>query len=137
MKDKTDELHERYYRKFGRLNACSELLGVQMKQAIEANLLAEYKAEYQLMHKADDIELSRANYALDYKAAELKPRNRLYWLFWRKPNRAAEEMNDMLQIEVDEFFASQKGKPNDEPLPGQVTIEEIEPSDAEPDGNAD
>jgi trehalose/maltose hydrolase-like predicted phosphorylase len=111
MKDKTDELHENYYRKFGRLHACEALLSDELKQAIEKNLYTEYMTEYKLMHAADEIENKRAACELQIKTSELVPgkiRKFKFLPFVKKPNKAAELIDEEMYYLIQQEFIKQQ-----------------------------
>ena len=55
MKEKTDELHERYYQKFWRLQKNAEALSGGVIDVMRQNILNEYKDEYAIMHSEDMI----------------------------------------------------------------------------------
>lgn len=103
MKEKTDELHERYYKKFWRLKENAPALSGVM-DVMRSNLLEEYKTEYAIMHAEDLIENERQLYALGVKGNELIPKEHRYRLFWKRPNRAQIQLNRELEAEIEEFY---------------------------------
>ena len=106
MKEHTDELHERYYKKFWALEQNSQALGGEVKDVFRKNILEEYITEYAIMHGGDRIENARKLYELDIKQDELIPRyKRRRWVFWKKrPNQAADQINREMLIEIQRFF---------------------------------
>jgi hypothetical protein len=132
MKDKTDELHEEYYRKFGRLRANAALLTDEIKTAIERNLYREYLTEYNLMHASDEIENKRAERAVAIKTSELVPgrvpKYRRFPFFFKKPNRAANEISAEMYLEIEQIFLRQEQRIAllEEQL-AELTAEEMQP----------
>lgn len=104
MKEKTDALHESYYRKFGELRRNIDNLTDEAYMAIAKNLLEEYLEEYALMRLEDGIETSRKRYGLITRANELEPRRIRHHLLFRRPNRAADQLTREMLAEIEEFF---------------------------------
>lgn len=106
MKEKTDELHTRYYQKFAKLKSNEGLLEPEIYKEIAKNLLNEYKTEYAIMHAADVIETERAVYGLTVRSSSLipVPRKRFFLFFHRRENYAANQIEREMYVEIERFF---------------------------------
>lgn len=104
MKEKTDELHERYYQKFWRLQKNAEALSGGVIDVMRQNILNEYKDEYAIMHSEDMIEVERALHSLLVKSDLLTPKKLRFRLFWKRPNRAEDQLNREMYAIAEQFF---------------------------------
>lgn len=106
MKEKTDELHTRYYKKFTHLESNKMLLTSDIYEEIAKNLLEEYRTEYKIMRLSDDIENGREIYSLTVRGNALipKPRRRFLLFFHRKSNYAADLIDREMLHEITKFF---------------------------------
>lgn len=113
MREETDALHERYYKKFAKLqsNSTGGLIPVDVQKEIAANLLDEYRTEYAQMKASDEVEIARAEYRQQLRARALKPkpRKRFLWIFHRRANAAAIQIERETQAEIEEYFATCNG----------------------------
>lgn len=107
MKEKTDQLHERYYKKFWRLHENQAALGDSVRDVIRQNILDEYLTEYAIMRAQDDIENKRLLHELSVKGDNLIPAEKRFRLFWKKPNRAQEQIDRKALAEAEQFFERQ------------------------------
>lgn len=104
MKQETDKLHEEYYKKFGRLYSNQKLLSPEIFKEIEENLLEEYRTEYLIIKLRDDSENERTIYELQTRNAWIIPRFFRRFIFWKRPNQAADQINRQLAVEMTDYF---------------------------------
>ena len=105
MIDDLRELNEQFYALYGRLYKNRELLGKAQEDSMAAKLLAQYEAEYELLHLREEIGRMRELYELRLKRSALIPRTWRSWLFRRKYNRAAALSGERIAAEVERYFA--------------------------------
>lgn len=105
MIDDLRELNEQFYALYGRLYKNRELLGKAQEDSMAAKLLAQYEAEYELLHLREEIGRMRELYELRLKRSALIPRTWRSWLFRRKYNRAAALSGEQITAEVERYFA--------------------------------
>ena len=105
MIDDLRELNEQFYALYGRLYKNRELLGKAQEDSMAAKLLAQYEAEYELLHLREEIGRMRELYELRLKSAALIPRTWRSWLFRRKYNRAAALSGERIAAEAERYFA--------------------------------
>ena len=105
MIDDLRELNEQFYALYGRLYKNRELLGKAQEDSIAAKLLAQYEAEYGLLHLREEIVRAKELYELRLKSSELTPRTWRSWFFRRKYNRAAALSGERIAAEVERYFA--------------------------------
>ena len=108
MIDDLRELNEQFYALYGRLYKNRELLGKAQEDSIAAKLLAQYEAEYELLHLREEIGRMRELYELRLKSSELIPRAWRSWFFRRKYNRAAALSGERIAAEVERYFAERE-----------------------------
>lgn len=108
MIDDLRELNEQFYALYGRLYKNRELLGKAQEDSMAAKLLAQYEAEYELLHLREEIGRMRELYELRLKSAALIPRTWRSWLFRRKYNRAAALSGERIAAEVERYFAERE-----------------------------
>ena len=104
MKQETDKLHEEYYKKFGRLHSGKDVLSPAIYDEISNNLLKEYKTEYKIMHMSDQTETERTIYEIETRNSSLIPRFFRRFIFWKRPNLAADQINRETSVKVNDFF---------------------------------
>lgn len=106
MREKTDELLEKYYKKFGDLHESAALLSPAMKKEAEEVLLDEFKNEYKLMHAQDRLEYEQKLYEYECKISELVPipRRRFLLFFHRKANRSASVTEREVATDIEAYF---------------------------------
>lgn len=105
MIDDLRELNEQFYALYGRLYKNRELLGKAQEDSMAAKLLAQYEAEYGLLHLREEIVRAKELYELRLKSSALIPRTWRSWLFRRKYNRAAALSGERIAAEVERYFA--------------------------------
>lgn len=105
MIDDLRELNEQFYALYGRLYKNRELLGKAQEDSMAAKLLAQYEAEYELLHLREEIGRMRELYELRLKSSALTPRTWRSWFFRRKYNRAAALSGERIAAEVERYFA--------------------------------
>ena len=105
MIDDLRELNEQFYALYGRLYKNRELLGKAQEDSMAAKLLAQYEAEYGLLHLREEIGRMRELYELRLKRSALIPRTWRSWFFRRKYNRAAALSGERIAAEVERYFA--------------------------------
>ena len=105
MIDDLRELNEQFYALYGRLYKNRELLGKAQEDSMAAKLLAQYEAEYELLHLREEIGRMRELYELRLKSSALIPRTWRSWFFRRKYNRAAALSGERIAAEVERYFA--------------------------------
>ena len=105
MIDDLRELNEQFYALYGRLYKNRELLGKAQEDSMAAKLLAQYEAEYELLHLREEIGRMRELYELRLKRSALIPRTWRSWFFRRKYNRAAALSGERIAAEVERYFA--------------------------------
>ncbi len=108
MIDDLRELNEQFYALYGRLYKNRELLGKAQEDSMAAKLLAQYEAEYELLHLREEIGRMRELYELRLKRSALIPRTWRSWLFRRKYNRAAVLSGERIAAEVERYFAERE-----------------------------
>ena len=64
MIDDLRELNEQFYALYGRLYKNRELLGKAQEDSMAAKLLAQYEAEYELLHLREEIARAKELYEL-------------------------------------------------------------------------
>ena len=101
MIDDLRELNEQFYALYGRLYKNRELLGKAQEDSMAAKLLAQYEAEYELLHLREEIGRMRELYELRLKSSALTPRTWRSWFFRRKYNRAAPLSGERIAAEVE------------------------------------
>ena len=105
MIDDLRELNEQFYALYGRLYKNRELLGKAQEDSMAAKLLAQYEAEYELLHLREEIVRAKELYELRLKSSALTPRTWRSWFFRRKYNRAAALSGERIAAEVERYFA--------------------------------
>ena len=110
MIDDLRELNEQFYALYGRLYKNRELLGKALEDSMAAKLLAQYEAEYELLHLREEIGRMRELYELRLKRSALIPRTWRSWLFRRKYNRAAALSGEQITAEVERYFAEREAE---------------------------
>ena len=105
MIDDLRELNEQFYALYGRLYKNRELLGKAQEDSMAAKLLAQYEAEYELLHLRAEIVRAKELYELRLKSSALTPRTWRSWFFRRKYNRAAALSGERIAAEVERYFA--------------------------------
>lgn len=105
MIDDLRELNEQFYALYGRLYKNRELLGKAQEDSMAAKLLAQYEAEYELLHLREEIGRMRELYELRLKRSALIPRTWRSWFFRRKYNRAAALSGERIAAEAERYFA--------------------------------
>lgn len=108
MIDDLRELNEQFYALYGRLYKNRELLGKAQEDSMAAKLLAQYEAEYGLLHLREEIVRAKELYELRLKRSALIPRTWRSWLFRRKYNRAAALSGEQITAEVERYFAERE-----------------------------
>lgn len=108
MIDDLRELNEQFYALYGRLYKNRELLGKAQEDSMAAKLLAQYEAEYELLHLREEIGRMRELYELRLKRSALIPRTWRSWFFRRKYNRAAALSGERIAAEVERYFAERE-----------------------------
>lgn len=98
MIDDLRELNEQFYALYGRLYKNRELLGKAQEDSMAAKLLAQYEAEYELLHLREEIARAKELYELRLKRSALIPRTWRSWFFRRKYNRAAALSGERLYL---------------------------------------
>lgn len=97
------ELNEKFYELYGRLYENGELLTPKQAALMADNLLAQYKAEYELLTLKTGIEEAKELYAVKQRRGALIP-HRWRFLFWRKKNYAADVIDREIQAEISRYF---------------------------------
>lgn len=97
------ELNEKFYELYGRLYENGELLTPKQAALIADNLLAQYKAEYELLALKTGIEEVKELYTVKQRRGTLIP-HRWRFLFWRKENYAAQVIDREIQAEITRYF---------------------------------
>lgn len=105
MIDDLRELNEQFYALYGRLYKNRELLGKAQEDSMAAKLLAQYEAEYELLHLREEIVRAKELYELRLKSSALTPRTWRSWFFRRKYNRAAALSGERIAAEAERYFA--------------------------------
>lgn len=105
MIDDLRELNEQFYALYGRLYKNRELLGKAQEDSMAAKLLAQYEAEYELLHLREEIARAKELYELRLKRSALIPRTWRSWFFRRKYNRAAALSGERIAAEAERYFA--------------------------------
>ena len=108
MIDDLRELNEQFYALYGRLYKNRELLGKAQEDSMAAKLLAQYEAEYELLHLREEIARAKELYELRLKRSALIPRTWRSWFFRRKYNRAAALSGEQITAEVERYFAERE-----------------------------
>lgn len=101
-------LNETFYALYGRLYENGELLTKEQTDSMAEKLLAQYEAEYEILHLREEIERARELYELRLRHAALIPRTWLGWFFRRKYNRAAAISGEWIAAEVERYFAERE-----------------------------
>lgn len=111
MNGDLNDLNERFYALYGRLYENSELLPREQQDYTAKRLLEEYKAEYELLAMRERAERAREMYALKLKYAELVPRvRRPFPWFRRKYNTAAQLIAREVSAQVESIWIEQEEK---------------------------
>ena len=97
------ELNEKFYELYGRLYENGELLTPKQAALMADNLLAQYKAEYELLALNTGIEEAKELYTVRQRRGTLIP-HRWRFLFWRKENYAAQVIDREIQTEIARYF---------------------------------
>lgn len=97
------ELNEKFYELYGRLYENGELLTPKQAALMADNLLAQYKAEYELLALKTGIEEAKELYSVRQRRGALIP-HRWRFLFWRKENYAAQTIDKEIQAEITRYF---------------------------------
>ncbi len=97
------ELNEKFYELYGRLYENGELLTPKQAALMADNLLAQYKAEYELLALKTGIEEAKELYTVKQRRGTLIP-HRWRFLFWRKENYAAQVIYREIQTEITRYF---------------------------------
>ncbi len=97
------ELNEKFYELYGRLYENGELLTPKQAALMADNLLAQYKAEYELLAFKTGIEEAKELYTVKQRRGTLIP-HRWRFLFWRKENYAAQVIDREIQTEITRYF---------------------------------
>lgn len=97
------ELNEKFYELYGRLYENGELLTPKQAALMADNLLAQYKAEYELLALKTGIEEAKELYTVKQRRGMLIP-HRWRFLFWRKENYAAQVIDREIQAEITRYF---------------------------------
>lgn len=97
------ELNEKFYELYGRLYENGELLTPKQAALMADNLLAQYKAEYELLALKTGIEEAKELYTIKQRRGTLIP-HRWRFLFWRKENYAAQVIDREIQTEITRYF---------------------------------
>ena len=97
------ELNEKFYELYGRLYENGELLTPKQAALMADNLLAQYKAEYELLALKTGIEEAKELYTVKQRRGTLIP-HRWRFLFWRKENYAAQVIDREIQTEITRYF---------------------------------
>lgn len=97
------ELNEKFYELYGRLHENGELLTPKQAALMADNLLAQYKAEYELLALKTGIEEAKELYTIKQRRGTLIP-HRWRFLFWRKENYAAQTIDKEIQAEITRYF---------------------------------
>ena len=97
------ELNEKFYELYGRLYENGELLTPKQAALMADNLLAQYKAEYELLALKTGIEEAKELYSVRQRRGALIP-HRWRFLFWRKENYAAQTIDKEIQVEITRYF---------------------------------
>ena len=108
MKEETDKLHERYYEKFWQLQKNKDALGDGVIDVMRQNILNEYKDEYAIMLAADLIQINRELHSLSVKSEMLTPKKLRFRLFWKRPNRAEDQLDREMFAIVEQLFAQKE-----------------------------
>lgn len=97
------ELNEKFYELYGRLYENGELLTPKQAALMADKLLAQYKAEYELLALKTGIEEAKELYTVRQRRGTLIP-YRWRFLFWRKENYAAQVIDREIQTEIARYF---------------------------------
>lgn len=97
------ELNEKFYELYGRLYENGELLTAKQAALMADNLLAQYKAEYELLTLKTGIEEAKELYTVKQRRGALIP-HRWRFLFWGKANQAALTIEREIQAEIVRYF---------------------------------
>ncbi len=97
------ELNEKFYELYGRLYENGELLTPKQAALMADNLLAQYKAEYELLTLKTGIDELKELYAVKQRRGALIP-HRWRFLFWGKANQAATTIEREIQAETTRYF---------------------------------
>ncbi len=97
------ELNEKFYELYGRLYENGELLTPKQAALMADNLLAQYKAEYELLALKTGIEEAKELYTVKQRRGTLIP-HRWRFLFWRKENYAGQVIDREIQAEITRYF---------------------------------
>lgn len=113
MTEKLRELNEQFFELYGRLYENDEFLTKEQSASMAKKLLAQYEREYSALCLREEIEQAREVYELRLKRARLIPRTWRGWFFRRKYNRAAFVCEQVVSMEVQEYFKKRlaAGKP--------------------------
>lgn len=142
------ELNEKFYELYGRLYENGELLTPKQAALMADNLLAQYKAEYELLTLKTGIDEMKELYAVKQRRGALIP-HRWRFLFWRKKNYAADVIDREIQAEISRYFNAREkalerliealDKENGQPEESDSEAEsaENEPTDEETPGAAE
>ena len=97
------ELNEKFYELYGRLYENGELLTPKQATLMADNLLAQYKAEYELLTLKTGIDEMKELYAVKQRRGAFIP-HRWRFLFWGKANQAATTIEREIQAEITQYF---------------------------------
>lgn len=97
------ELNEKFYELYGRLYENGELLTPKQAALMADNLLAQYKAEYELLTLKTGINEMKELYTVKQRRGALIP-HRWRFLFWGKANQAATTIEREIQTEITQYF---------------------------------
>ena len=142
------ELNEKFYELYGRLYENGELLTPKQAALMADNLLAQYKAEYELLALKTGIEEAKELYSVRQRRGALIP-HRWRFLFWRKENYAAQTIDKEIQVEITRYFNAREkalerliealDKENGQPEESDSEADSAgnEPTDSETPGTAE
>lgn len=143
------ELNEKFYELYGRLYENGELLTPKQAALMADNLLAQYKAEYELLTLKTGINEMKELYTVKQRRGALIP-HRWRFLFWGKANQAATTIEREIQTEITQYFNEREkalarliealDKENEQPSEesdSEADSAESEPTDNETPGAAE
>ena len=111
MIDELKELNRKFYELYGDFRESKDLLTEEQRQYTAKKLLEQYKNEYEMLDLQNEIEREKKMYVLRLKYAELVPRvRRPFPWFRRKYNTAAHLIAREVAAQVESIWLEQEEK---------------------------
>ncbi len=109
MIEALNELHEEFFRLFGRLYFNSEFLSKEQYDSMAKKLSMQYEVEYKLLLRRCLLEREKEKYEIRHKEKEFMP-VALRFLFWKRKSRMAELIENEVQADAEVFFKLREEK---------------------------